>query len=96
MRAQHLIVALGQGLGGFGKEPGRHFPSDSRQRQHNGDIRWPLTLARRFSQSAQQSTDLSTTGLKLFGEHAQTGQQERTMGLRRFGGARGHGQRWRL
>src|SRR5215217_521148 len=28
MRAQHLIVSCGQGLGGFRKEPGCNFPSD--------------------------------------------------------------------
>jgi hypothetical protein len=53
MRAQHLIVSFGQGLTSFGKEPGGNFTSDPRQRQHNRDIRWPLTLARGLSQSAQ-------------------------------------------
>jgi hypothetical protein len=38
MRASHLIVALGQGLASFCKEPGRNVTSDSRQRQHHGHI----------------------------------------------------------
>jgi len=53
VRAQHLLVSLGQGLGRFGKEPGGHFTSNPRERPHNRDIRWSLTLARCLSQSAQ-------------------------------------------
>jgi hypothetical protein len=53
VRAQHLIVSLGQGLGRFGKEPGSNFTSNPRERQHNRDIRWSLPLARCLSQSAQ-------------------------------------------
>ena|SRR5438094_54813 len=49
MRAQHLIVSFGQGLGGFRKEPGGNFPSDPRQRLYNRHIRWTLTLARLVS-----------------------------------------------
>ena len=67
MRTQHLIVAFGQGLGGFRKEPGRNFSSDSRQRQHNRYVRRTLTLARLLSQGAQQSADLLATSLKLLG-----------------------------
>ena len=89
MRAQHLIVSFGQRLGGFRTEPGRHFPSDPRQRQHHRHSRWPLILAQLLSQGAQQGVDLLATGLTLLGQHAQTGQQEPTMGLRGFGGARG-------
>jgi hypothetical protein len=96
MRAQHLIVPLGQGLGGFRKEPGRNFTPDSGQRLHNRHIRGTLSLAWLASHGAQQSADLLATGLKLLGQDAQTGQQEPTMCLRSFWGARGHGQRRRL
>jgi hypothetical protein len=96
VRAQPLIVSLGQGLGRFGKEPGRHFASDPRPRLHNGHIRGTLPLARLVSHSAQQGVYLWATGLQLLGHAAQTGQQEPTGGLSGFGGARGHGQRRRL
>jgi hypothetical protein len=96
MRAQHLIIALGQGLVRFGKEPGRHLTSDSRQRQHHRSIRWLLTFAGRLSQGAQHGTDLLATGLKWIDQHPQTQQQEPTMGLSGFGGTRGNGQSWRL
>ena len=41
MRAQHLQVPLGQGLGGFGKQPGRDLATDSGEGLHNRDIRGP-------------------------------------------------------
>ena len=70
MRAQHLIVSFGQGLRRLRKEPGRNFPSDPRQRQHNRHIRWTLTVTRFLSQGVQQGADLLATGLKLLGQHA--------------------------
>jgi hypothetical protein len=69
MRAQPLLVSFGQGLRRFRKEPGRHFPSDPRQRQHNRHIRWPLTVTRFLSQGVQQGADLLATGLQLLGQH---------------------------
>ena len=96
MRAQHLIVSFGQGLGGFRKKPGRNFTSDPGQRLHNRYIRWTLTLARLVSHGAQQGAYLLATGLKLLGQDSQTGQQETTMGLSGFCGARGNWQSLRL
>jgi hypothetical protein len=96
MRAQHLRVSFGQGLGGFRKKPGRDFPSDPGQRLPQRDIRWTLPLARLVSHGAQQGASLVAPGLTVLGQDSQTGQQETTRGLRGFCGARGPWQRPRL
>ena len=67
MRAQHLLVPLGQGLGGFGKQPGRDLATDPREGLHNRDIRWTLTVTRFLSQGVQQGADLLATSLQLLG-----------------------------
>ncbi len=91
-RAHHLRVALSQGLGRFRKEPGRHFPSDSRPRQPKRHVRRTLTRARLLSHGAAQRADRLATRLKLLGQHAETGAEELARGLSRCGRARGHGQ----
>ncbi len=96
MRAPHLRVSCGQGLGSFRTKPGRHCTSDPGQRRHHRSIRWPLPLARLVSHGAPQGASLLATDLKLLGQDAQPGPQETTMGLSGFGGARGHGQSPRL
>jgi hypothetical protein len=93
MRAPHVRVPLGYGLGGFGKQPSRDLATDPGEGLHHRDIRGPCPLARLLRQGVQQRADLLATGLQLLGQNAQTGQQEPTMGLRGFGGPRGNGQR---
>ena len=46
MRAQHLIVSLGQGLGRFGKEPGSNFreQGDAGGNRKN-PVEWPVPFA---------------------------------------------------
>src|SRR5712691_7042278 len=39
--AQHLIIPFGQGLGGFGKQPGGDLATDPREGLHNRHIGWP-------------------------------------------------------
>lgn len=41
LRAQHLIIPFGQGLGGFGKQPGGDLATDPREGLHNRHIGWP-------------------------------------------------------
>jgi hypothetical protein len=69
-RAQHLLGLFGQGLRRFRTEPGRHFPSDPRQRPHTRAIRWTRTVTRFLSQGVQQGADLLATGLQVLGPHA--------------------------
>src|SRR5215468_5129252 len=71
MRAQHLRGPLGQGLGGFGKQPGRNLATDPGEGRHHRDLREPCPLARLLSQGVQQRADLWATGLPWLGQDAQ-------------------------
>jgi hypothetical protein len=91
LRAQPLRIPFGQGLGGFGKQPGGDLATDPREGLHNRHIGWPPRLVRFLSQSLQQCLALLGATPQLLGQHAETGEQERTMDLRGFCGSRGNG-----
>jgi hypothetical protein len=91
LRAPHLSIPCGQGLGGFGTPPGGDLATDPREGLHHRHSGWPPRLVRCLSPRLQQRLALLGATPQVLGQYAATGSQERTMGRRGCGSARGNG-----